>query len=130
MWILCAYWWFKSLIGPREDFISLYLDTSYQINKLVRELCHDHFHDYYKPLVMVARYFNVYSLGEVPGKYRNVIPNSMWWAMHNQPLPITGTGEETRVIELANWINEITGNKVEVVYKPRRDLDKAIRRGR
>ena len=25
-----------------------------------------------------------------------MIPNFMWLAMHGQPLPITGTGEETR----------------------------------
>jgi nucleoside-diphosphate-sugar epimerase len=42
------------------------------------------------------RYFNVYGPGEIPGKYRNVIPNFIWWAMQKQPLPITGTGEETR----------------------------------
>jgi nucleoside-diphosphate-sugar epimerase len=44
----------------------------------------------------VTRYINVYGPGEVPGRYRNVIPNFFWWAMHGQPLPITGTGEETR----------------------------------
>ena len=111
----------------------------------------------------IARYFNVYGPGEVPGKYRNVIPNFIWWAMQGQPLPITGTGEETRdftyvedivdgtlrmgvvdevigeainlasetetrVIDLANWINEITGNNAGVVFKSRRDWDKVIRR--
>jgi UDP-glucose 4-epimerase len=35
---------------------------------------------------------------------------------------------ETRVIDLANWINEMTGNKAGVVFKQRRDWDKAIRR--
>jgi nucleoside-diphosphate-sugar epimerase len=38
------------------------------------------------------------------------------------------SGAETRIIDLANWINEITGNKSGVVFKPRRDWDKAIRR--
>jgi nucleoside-diphosphate-sugar epimerase len=38
------------------------------------------------------------------------------------------SGTETRVIDLANWINEITGNKAGIVFKPRRDWDKAIRR--
>jgi UDP-glucose 4-epimerase len=46
--------------------------------------------------VAIARYFNVYGPGEIPGAYRNVIPNFIWWAIHCQPLPITGTGEETR----------------------------------
>jgi nucleoside-diphosphate-sugar epimerase len=32
----------------------------------------------------------------VPGQYRNVIPNFIYWAMKGLPLPITGSGEETR----------------------------------
>ena len=32
----------------------------------------------------------------MPGQYRNVIPNFVYWAMKGLPLPITGTGEETR----------------------------------
>ncbi|MGC8912234.1 MAG: NAD-dependent epimerase/dehydratase family protein [Nitrososphaeria archaeon] len=159
----CSVYGSQAPLPLKEDFVSLHLDTPYQINKLVGELYCNYFHDYYKLPVAIARYFNVYGPGEVPGRYRNVIPNFMWWAMHNQPLPITGTGEETRdftfvedivdgtlrmgvveeavgeainlasetetrVIDLANWINEITGNKAGVVYKPRRDWDKAIRR--
>jgi nucleoside-diphosphate-sugar epimerase len=38
----------------------------------------------------------MYGPGEVPGKYRNVIPNFFYWAMKGQPLPITGDGTETR----------------------------------
>ena len=118
---------------------------------------------YYDLPVAIARYFNVYGSGEVPGKYGNVIPNFMRWAMNNQPLPITGTGEETRgftyvediidstlrmgvikeamgdainlasgketkIIDLAKMINEITGNKAGIIFRPRRDWDKVIRR--
>ncbi|MFQ6099322.1 MAG: NAD-dependent epimerase/dehydratase family protein, partial [Armatimonadota bacterium] len=42
------------------------------------------------------RFFNVYGPGEIPGRYRNVIPNFIYWAMRDEPLPIMGTGEETR----------------------------------
>jgi nucleoside-diphosphate-sugar epimerase len=159
----CSVYGSQAPLPLREDFVSLHLDTPYQINKLVGELYCNYFHDYYGLPVAIARYFNVYGPGEVPGRYRNVIPNFIWWAMHGQPLPITGTGEETRdftyvddivdgtlrmgvveeavgeainlasgtetrIIDLANWINEITGNKAGVVFKPRRDWDKAIRR--
>jgi nucleoside-diphosphate-sugar epimerase len=159
----CSVYGSQAPLPLREDFVSLHLDTPYQINKLVGELYCNYFYDYYKLPVVIARYFNVYGPGEVPGKYRNVIPNFMWWAMHEQPLPITGTGEETRdftfvedivdgtlrmgvvkeavgeainlasgtetrIIDLANWINEITGNKAGIVYKERRNWDKAIRR--
>jgi nucleoside-diphosphate-sugar epimerase len=113
--------------------------------------------------VAIARYFNVYGPGEVPGKYRNVIPNFTYWALNRKPLPIMGTGEETRdftfvddivdgtlrlgvmkeavgeafnlasetetrVIDLANWINELTGNKAGIVFKPKRDWDKVVKR--
>jgi nucleoside-diphosphate-sugar epimerase len=159
----CSVYGSQAPLPLREDFVSLHLDTPYQINKLVGELYCNYFHDYYKLPVAIARYFNVYGPGEVPGRYRNVIPNFIWWAMHGQPLPITGTGEETRdftfvedivdgtlrmgvvekavgeainlasetetrVIDLANWINEMTGNKAGIVFKQRRDWDKAIRR--
>ena len=159
----CSVYGSQAPLPLKEDFVSLRLDTPYQINKLVGELYCNYFHDYYGLPVAIARYFNVYGPGEVPGKYRNVIPNFMWWAMNGQPLPITGTGEETRdftfvddiidgtlrmgivkeavgeainlasetetrIIDLANMINEITGNKAGVVFKSRRDWDKAVRR--
>jgi len=159
----CSVYGSQAPLPLKEDFVSLHLDTPYQIHKLLGEIYCNYFHNYYGLPVAIARYFNVYGPGEVPGKYRNVIPNFIWWAMHGQPLPITGTGEETRdftyvedivdgtlrmgvveeavgeainlasgtetkIIDLANWINEITGNKAGIVFKPRRDWDKAIRR--
>ncbi len=80
----------------KEDFVSLHLDTPYQITKLLGELYCNFFFNHYKLPVAIARYFNVYGPGEIPGAYRNVIPNFMWWAIHRRPLPITGTGDETR----------------------------------
>jgi UDP-glucose 4-epimerase len=43
-----------------------------------------------------CRFFNSYGPGEIPGPYRNVIPNFIWRALCNEPLMITGTGAETR----------------------------------
>ena len=83
--------------------------------------------------------------------------------MHGRPLPITGTGEETRdftfvedivdgtlrmgvvdkavgeainlasgketrIIDLANWVNELTDNEAGIVFRPRRSWDRAVRR--
>jgi len=159
----CSVYGSRAPLPLREDFVSLHLDTPYQINKLIGELYCNYFHDYYKLPVAIARYFNVYGPGEVPGKYRNVIPNFIWLALHGEPLPITGTGEETRdftfvedivdgtlrmgivkeavgeainlasetetkVIDLANWINKLTRNKAGVFFRSRRDWDKVIRR--
>ena len=35
---------------------------------------------------------------------------------------------ETRVIDLANWITELTGNEAGIVFRPRRDWDKVVKR--
>lgn len=79
-----------------EGAISLTLDTPYQIHKLLGELYCNHYLEIYNIKTTIGRFFNVFGPGEVPGQYRNVIPNFMWRAMHDQPLTITGTGEETR----------------------------------
>lgn len=147
----------------KEEFVSLTLDTPYQIHKLLGELYCNHYHHTYGIPIAVGRYFNVFGPGEVPGRYRNVIPNFFWTAMHNRPLTITGTGDETRdfayvqdivegnlrmgvikkargeainlasgmetsVRELAERINEISGNSAEIVYAPKRSWDKSTRR--
>jgi len=92
----CSVYGSRAPLPLKEDFVSIHLDTPYQINKLVGELYCNYFHNYYKLPVVIARFFNCFGPHEVPGRYRNVIPNFFWWAMNGQPLPITGTGEETR----------------------------------
>lgn len=159
----CSVYGSQAPLPLREDFVSLHLDTPYQITKLLGELYCNFFYNYYSLPVAIARYFNVYGPGEVPGKYRNVIPNFIYWALHSKPLPITGTGEETRdftfvddivdgtlrlgvipeavgdafnlasetetkVIDIANMVNEATGNHNGVELVGRRDWDKISRR--
>jgi nucleoside-diphosphate-sugar epimerase len=80
----------------KEHDISISLHTPYQVTKLVGELYTNYFHNLYDLPIVNARFFNVFGPGEVPGKYRNVIPNFFYWAMNKQPLPITGDGSETR----------------------------------
>jgi nucleoside-diphosphate-sugar epimerase len=92
----CSVYGSQAPLPLKEDFISLHLDTPYQINKLVGEVYCNFFYNYYRLPLAIARFFNVYGPGEVPGRYRNVIPNFIWWAIQNKPLPITGTGQETR----------------------------------
>src|SRR6266699_3087863 len=145
-----------------EDFVSMDLYTPYQVTKMLGELYTNMFHNLYDLPIVNARFFNSYGPGEVPGKYRNVIPNFFYWAMNGQPLPITGTGEETRdftyvgdivngliacahydqavgeainlatgkeirILDLANWVNELTNNDAGIVFKKRRDWDKKTR---
>jgi UDP-glucose 4-epimerase len=92
----CSVYGSQAPLPLKEDFVSLHLDTPYQITKLLGELYCNFFFNHYKLPVAIARYFNVYGPGEIPGAYRNVIPNFIWWAIHKKPLPITGTGDETR----------------------------------
>jgi UDP-glucose 4-epimerase len=79
----------------REDMpVSLHLDTPYQITKALGEFYCNYFNQ--QVSTVRCRFFNSYGPGEVPGRYRNVIPNFIWSALNNERLVITGTGEETR----------------------------------
>ena len=159
----CSVYGNEAPLPLTEDFVSLHLDTPYQIHKLLGELYCNFFADFYDLPITIMRYFNVYGPGELPGRYRNVIPNFLWRALHGMPLPITGTGQETRdftfvedivrgtllagltpaaigeainiatgtetkIVDLAGTVNEITGNESGVAYARRRDWDKIIRR--
>jgi len=79
-----------------EEYSEYRLDTPYAITKLLGERYTTFFHEHYGLNTVILRYFNSYGPGEFPGKYRNVIPNFLWLALNGRPLPITGTGEETR----------------------------------
>ncbi|MBI2873262.1 MAG: SDR family NAD(P)-dependent oxidoreductase [Chloroflexi bacterium] len=159
----CSVYGSKAPLPLTEDFTSIDLDTPYQITKLLGELYCNFFKNYYDMRVVRARFFNSYGPGEVPGRYRNVIPNFTYWAMTGQPLPITGTGEETRdftyvgdivdgllragyedgavgeamnlasgqetrIIDLAHWINELTENPAGIRFTERRKWDTHSRR--
>jgi UDP-glucose 4-epimerase len=159
----CSVYGSQAPLPLKEDFVSLHLDTPYQITKLLGELYCNFFHNYYSLPLAIGRFFNVYGPGEIPGRYRNVIPNFTYWALHNQPLTITGTGDETRdftfvedivdgflrvgavpeamgeafnlasgketkIIDLARMINQLTGNKAGVRFVKKRDWDKITRR--
>jgi len=158
----CGIYGADSTMPFQEHDTSMQLYTPYQVTKMLGELYTNYFHNLYNLPIVNARFFNSYGPGEVPGQYRNVIPNFFYWAMHGKPLPITGTGEETRdftyvgdivngllamayykeaigeainlgagreikIKDLAQWVNEITGNKAGIVFKERRDWDKKNR---
>jgi len=76
--------------------LSSWMSTPYQISKALGELYGNYFYKIYGVPFTKARFFNSFGPGEVPGQYRNVIPNFVYWALSGKPLPITGTGEETR----------------------------------
>lgn len=83
-------------IPYEEDDFTIRHDTPYQVTKQLGEMYTYYFHRLYDLPIANARFFNSFGPGEVPGKYRNVIPNFFYWAKHGQTLPITGDGTETR----------------------------------
>ncbi len=154
----CGVYGLDSQMPFQEHDISISLHTPYQVTKLLGELYTNYFYNLYDLPIVNARFFNVFGPGEVPGKYRNVIPNFFYWSMTNNPLPITGDGSETRdwtyvtdiveglltmaikkeaigeainlgsgedhkVKEMAQIINELTGNREGFAYIPRRNWD-------
>ncbi|OWT32733.1 nucleotide sugar epimerase [Methanobrevibacter sp. 87.7] len=154
----CGVYGLDSKMPFKEDDISISLHTPYQLTKLLGELYTNYFHNLYDLPIVNARFFNVFGPGEVPGKYRNVIPNFFYWAMNGQALPITGEGTETRdwtfvgdicngllamgieedaigeainlgsgkdhrVIDMANRVNELSGNEAGIEFKERRNWD-------
>ena len=92
----CGIYGLDSKMPFEEGDVSMKLYTPYQVTKMLGELYTNYFHNLYGLPIVNARFFNSFGPGEVPGRYRNVIPNFFYWAMNGEPLPITGTGEETR----------------------------------
>jgi len=148
----------KSPLPLKEDFLSMDLDTPYQITKMLGELYCNFYGNFYDFPTVRARFFNSFGPGEIPGRYRNVIPNFIYWAMQGEALPVMGTGEETRdwtfvedivdgllragfnsvavgeainlasgketrVIDVAEWINEEVGNSAGIRHIERRKWD-------
>lgn len=154
----CSIYGSSAPLPLKEDFMSLHLSTPYQITKMLGELYCNFIHNHYGLKVVKPRLFNSYGPGEVPGQYRNVIPNFIYLAMKGKPLPITGTGEETRdftyvgdivdgllragslekavgqefnlasgeetrIIDLANMTNKAVGNTAGIQTAQRRKWD-------
>lgn len=146
-----------------ESETALDPETPYAISKLAGEHYCRFWSRHHKLNTVIIRLFNTYGPHEYPGRYRNVIPNFLKLALERKPLPITGTGEETRdfnyvedvvegliaamkastpagdvynlasgrqtrILDLANCINETTQNGAGVVFGPRRDWDHTVTR--
>lgn len=89
----CVYGNRKRMDEGNECF---YPDTPYAISKLLGERYAKFWAHHHHMNIAMVRLFNTYGPGEFPGQYRNVIPNFVRLALRGEPLPITGTGEETR----------------------------------
>jgi len=154
----CSIYGSQASLPLKEEFMSMHLTSPYQITKMLGELYGNFFHHHYGLPVVKTRFFNSYGPGEVPGQYRNVIPNFIYRALLGLPLPFTGQGGETRdftyvldivdallragyfdravgadmniasgketnILQMAERINELTGNKAGVVRAEPRKWD-------
>ncbi len=78
------------------DSIDFRPETPYAVNKLHGEYLVKFYHEYHKLDTTILRFFNSFGPGELPGRYRNVIPNFFALAMRGIPLPITGDETTSR----------------------------------
>jgi nucleoside-diphosphate-sugar epimerase len=104
----------------RETDMDFAPDTPYAITKLLGEKYCRFWSDFHGLDTVIVRLFNTYGPGEHPGRYRNVIPNFLNMAMAGQPLPITGTGEETRDF---NFVSDTVAGMIAAIESPTRPAD-------
>lgn len=98
---------FDATEATNEDAsISLYLDSPYQISKMIGEFYGNYYFLRYQLPFVKARFQNVYGPREILGAgqwrgtpatvWRNVTPSFIWKALHNEPLPLEKGGVATR----------------------------------
>jgi UDP-glucose 4-epimerase len=159
---------FDGAEATQEDApVSLYLDSPYQISKIVGEYYANYYFGRHGLPVVKARFQNVYGPGEVLGAgqwrgtintiWRNVTPTFVYKALKHEALPVENggvasrdliyvedmaqglmacatrgeagevynlaSGVETTIRELAEVINELTGNPTPIELAPARDWD-------
>ena len=164
---------FDAAEATSEDApVSLYLDSPYQISKIIGEYYSNYYLGRHGLPVVKARFQNVYGPGEVLGAgrwrgtantvWRNVTPTFIYKSLKGEALPVENggiatrdliyvddivagllacaergdaggvynlaSGAETSILELAELINELTGNQAEIALTPARDWDHSGKR--
>lgn len=149
--------------GSDEESAPFRVETPYQITKALGERYCNFFQEHHGVPTVRLRLFNSYGPGELPGRYRNVVPNFFEQALLGQPLTVLGDGSQTRdwtfvadivdgllragastaaeghaihlasgrettVLEMANLVNELTGNAAGIVFDSQRRWDQQMRR--
>jgi nucleoside-diphosphate-sugar epimerase len=164
---------FDSAEATSEDApVSLWLDSPYQISKIVGEYYSNYYFSRFGLPAVKARFQNVYGPGEVLGAghwrgtvntvWRNVTPTFIYRALKGDALPVENggiasrdfiyvddivrgllacatdgeaggvynlaSGTETTIRELAELVNELTGNQTPIALAPARDWDHSGKR--
>lgn len=91
---------------PEDAPVSLYLDSPYQISKIIGELYFNYYFKMYGLPAVKARFQNVYGPGEILGAgkwrgtpatvWRNVTPTFIYRALMQMPLTVENEGIATR----------------------------------
>ncbi|MBT6539768.1 MAG: NAD-dependent epimerase/dehydratase family protein [Francisellaceae bacterium] len=89
-----------------EDPVSLYLDSPYQISKIIGEFHGNYYFMRHNFPLVKARFQNVYGPREILGAglwrkgpatvWRNVTPTFLWKSLHGEALPVEKGGVATR----------------------------------
>lgn len=89
-----------------DDPVSLYLDSPYQISKIIGEFYGNYYFARHGVPFVKARFQNVYGPGEILGAgqwrgtpatvWRNVTPTFVWKALRGESLPVENGGIATR----------------------------------
>lgn len=89
-----------------DDPVSLWLDTPYQISKIIGEFYSNYYFKQHKLPVVKARFQNVYGPGEILGAgewrgttatvWRNAIPTFIYRALKHMPLRVDNGGVASR----------------------------------
>jgi UDP-glucose 4-epimerase len=98
---------FEGASATQEDApVSLYLDSPYQISKIIGEYYSNYYHQRHGLPTVKARFQNVYGPGEVLGAgrwrgtvntvWRNVTPTFIYKALNHEALPIENGGIASR----------------------------------
>lgn len=98
---------YDEALATHEDApVSLYLDSPYQISKIIGELYSNYYFMQHKLPVVKARFQNVYGPGEILGAgrwrgtpatvWRNVTPTFVYRGLKEMPLTVENQGMATR----------------------------------
>jgi UDP-glucose 4-epimerase len=98
---------YDEAVATEEDApVSLYLDSPYQISKIIGELYSNYYFMQHKLPVVKARFQNVYGPGEILGAgrwrgtpatvWRNVTPTFVYRGLKQMPLTVENEGRATR----------------------------------
>jgi UDP-glucose 4-epimerase len=98
---------FEKAEATQEDApVSLFQDSPYSISKIIGELYGNYYFTQHNLPFVRARFQNVYGPREILGAgswrgtpatvWRNVVPNFIWKALHDEPLTLENNGESSR----------------------------------